>query len=71
MEEKFKEIYEKVTDVLFGITKKFDGISNKIYEKTGKKINVGVIVIGIILFIFVVFIVKGILGWVLDFLFGR
>ena len=39
MEEKFKEIYEKVTDVLFGITKKFDGISNKIYEKTGKKIR--------------------------------
>ena len=69
--EKLKEIYEKATDIFFGLTKKFDGISEKIFEKTGTKINVGLIVgiaiLALMLFIFV----KVILGFVLDFLFGR
>ena len=68
---KLKEIYEKATDIFFGLTKKFDGVSEKIFEKTGAKINVGLIVgftvLGLMLFIFV----KLVLGFVMDFLFGR
>lgn len=63
MEEKIKELYEKVSDVFFKITKKFDGISEKIFEQTGTKINVGAIVLGAMLIIFVAVFVKSILGW--------
>lgn len=63
MEDKFKEIYEKATNIFFGITKKFDGVSEKIFEQTGMKINVGYIVLGALLVIFVVIFVKSILGW--------
>lgn len=66
--DKLKEIYEKATDIFFGLTKKFDGVSEKIFEQTGVKINIGLIVGGAILVLFVFFVVKGILGWVLDFL---
>ncbi len=71
MEEKLKKIYEKATDIFFGITKKFDGISNKIYEQTGTKINIGLIIGSILIFLVLFFIVKVILGGVMDFLFGR
>lgn len=71
MEEKLKEIYEKATDMFFGLTKKFDGVSEKIFEKTGKKINIGLIVGGAILLLFLFIFVKLILGFVMDFLFGR
>ncbi len=63
MEEKFKEIYEKATDIFFSITKKFDGISEKIFEQTGTKINVGVIVVGAITVILLLIVVKAVLGW--------
>lgn len=63
MEDKFKEIYEKATNIFFGITKKFDGVSEKIFEQTGMKINVGYIVLGALLVIFVAIFVKSILGW--------
>ncbi|MBR3614315.1 MAG: hypothetical protein IKL55_03960 [Clostridia bacterium] len=71
MEEKLKEIYEKATDIFFGLTKKFDGVSERIFEKTGKKINVGIIVGSAILIFFVILFVRIILGFVMDFLFGR
>lgn len=71
MEEKLKALYEKATDIFFSITKKFDGISDRIYEQTGKKINIGAIIGGIVIFIVLFFIVKLILGGVMDFLFGR
>lgn len=63
MEDKLKEIYEKVTDVFFGITKKMDDMSEKIFEETGKKINIKLIVLGIMLVIFVIIFVKSFLGW--------
>jgi len=63
VEDKLKEIYEKATNIFFGITKKFDGISEKIFEQTGMKINVGYIVLGTLLVIFVFIFVKSILGW--------
>ncbi len=63
MEEKLKEIYEKASDIFFGLTKKFDGISEKVFEQTGVKVNVGAIVLGAALVIFVIIFVKSILGW--------
>lgn len=63
MNENFKEIFEKITDFLFNLTKKFDKISNKIKQQTGVNVNVGMIVIGIILFIFLFIVVKSILGF--------
>lgn len=71
MEEKFKELYEKATDIFFGLTKKFDGVSEKLFETTGIKINIGLIVGSAILIFFVFIVVKVILGGVMDFLFGR
>lgn len=70
MEEKLKEIYEKATDIFFGITKKMDDLSENIFEQTGKKINIKMIVLGIVLFIFIAIFVKTILGWVWSFLTG-
>ncbi len=69
--DKLKELYEKATDIFFGMTKKFDGISNKIFEQTGMKINVGLIIGSVLIFLVLFFIVKVILGGVMDFLFGR
>ena len=63
MEEKIKKIYEKTSDIFFKISKKFDKISEKIFEQTGTKINVGAIVLGAMLIIFVAVFVKSILGW--------
>jgi hypothetical protein len=63
MEEKLKELYEKASDIFFGMTKKFDGISDKLFEQTGMKVNVGAIVLGAVLIIFVAIFVKSILGW--------
>ncbi len=63
MPESLKNILEKISDIFMIISKKFDKISEKIYEQTGKKINVGAIVLGIILLIFVLFFVKSILTW--------
>jgi hypothetical protein len=63
MEDKLKEIYEKVTDVFFGITKKMDDMSERIFEETGKKINIKLIVLGVMLVIFVIIFVKSFLGW--------
>lgn len=63
MEDKLKELYEKASNIFFGMTKKFDGISEKIFEQTGTRINVGAIVLGIVLVIFVAIFVKSLLGW--------
>lgn len=63
MGDKLKEFYEKASDVFFGLTKKFDGISEKIFEQTGVKVNVGAIVLGAALIIFLIVFVKSILGW--------
>lgn len=63
MEDKLKEIYEKATDIFFGITKKMDDMSEKIFEETGKKINIKLIVLGVALVIFVIIFVKSFLGW--------
>ena len=70
MEEKLKELYEKATDLFFGLTKKFDGVSEKLFETTGIKINIGLIIGSAILIIFVIIIVKVILGGVMSFLLG-
>ena len=63
MEDKLKEIYEKVTDVFFGITKKLDDMCERMVEETGKKINIKLIVLGVMLVIFVIIFVKSFLGW--------
>ena len=48
MPEFLENFIKKVTDIFYEISKKFDNISDKIYEQTGKKINIGYIVIGIL-----------------------
>lgn len=70
MEEKFKELYEKATDLFFKLTKKFDGLSEKLFETTGIKINIGLIVGSTILIIFVIIFVKLVIGAVMKFLLG-
>ena len=39
MPDKLKEIYEVLSDYFMKITKKFDKISDKIFEQTGTKIK--------------------------------
>lgn len=53
---KLSEIYTKITD-------KFDEISQLLYERTGKKINVGAIVLGAVLLLVTAFFVKELLKW--------
>ena len=64
--DKLKEIWKVIYDKLYKLSSKFDGISEQIFEKTGVKINIGAIVIGIMLVIFVILVVKGILGFVFN-----
>lgn len=70
MNDKFKEFLDKAGDFYLKLTKKFDGVSQKIYEQTGKKINVGAIVGGVLLGAITLGIVGLILGMIRDFLFG-
>lgn len=70
MNDKFKEFLNKAGDFYLKLTKKFDGVSQKIYEQTGKKINVGAIAGGVLLGAITLGIVGLILGMIRDFLFG-
>ena len=63
--DKLKEIWEFLYDKFYKATRKFDGISEMIFEKTGAKIDIGAIVMGIVLVIFVILFVKAILGLVM------
>ena len=63
--DKLKEIWEFLYDKFFKLASKFDGISEMIFEKTGAKINVGAIVMGIVMFILVALFVKAVLGLVM------
>ena len=60
-----KDFLKKAGDFYIEITKKFDGISQMIYERTGKKINIGAIVVGIILVIILGWFVKVLLQWLI------
>lgn len=64
-----EDLYEKLSDIYMKISKKFDEISDKIYQQTGKKVNIGIIVGAAILILFVFIIVKAVLGFVLKFLY--
>lgn len=70
MGDKFKVFLDKAGDFYLKLTKKFDGVSQKIYEQTGKKINIGAIVGGVLLGAVTLCIVSLILGMIRDFLFG-
>lgn len=63
MEDKFKQIAEKAGSLFMKVSKFFDGISQKIYEQTGKKINIGFIAISIFLVIFALSFAISILKW--------
>ncbi len=60
-----KDFIKKAGDFYIEITKKFDGISHIIYERTGKKINVGAIVVGILLVIILGWVIKVFLQWLI------
>lgn len=62
-----KDIFYKITDVIYNISKKNEKLTDYIFEKTGMKINVGLIVGGIFLVIFVLMLAKSALG----FLYGK
>lgn len=52
MEDFFKKVAEKAGNIFMKVEGLFDGISQKLYEQTGTKINVGFIVICVVLIIF-------------------
>ena len=62
-----KDIFDKITDVIYKISKKNEKLTDYIFEKTGMKINVGLIVGVIFLVIFVLMLAKSALG----FLYGK
>ena len=61
------QIFDKITDLLDWISKKNNKLTEYIFQKTGIKINVGLIVGGIFLVIFVLLLAKG----ALSFLYGK
>lgn len=63
MEDIFKKIYDKIIDIIFAINKKFEKVSDKIFEQTGMKINIGAIVMSALGVIILILVVKSILGW--------
>ena len=60
-----KDFLKMLGDVYYSITKKFDSISQMIYERTGKKYNVGLIIVIVALIIFTLIFVKALLGWLI------
>ena len=63
MEDFFKKVYDAIVDCIFAINKKFENVSEKIFEQTGTKVNIGAIVMGTIGVIFLIIFVKSILSW--------
>ncbi len=61
------QIFDKITDLIDWISKKNNKLTEYIFQKTGIKINVGLIVGGIFLVIFVLLLAKG----ALSFLYGK
>lgn len=61
------QIFDKITDIIDKIAKKNNKLTEYIFEKTGIKINVGLIVGGIFLVIFILLLAKAALG----FLYGK
>jgi hypothetical protein len=57
------DIFDKVTDIIDKIAKKNNKLNETIFEKTGMKINAGLIIGGILLVIVVLIFVKAILGF--------
>ena len=52
------EIWDKVTDFLNKVSKKNEELTQYLYERTGTKINVGMIIICVALVIFVLALAK-------------
>ncbi len=63
-----KDFLDKVGDLYIKLTKKFDELSEIIYERTGKKINIGVIVLLTIIAIIMFFIIRSFLRWFINYL---
>ena len=63
MEDFFKKVYDKIVDIMFTINKKFEKVSDKIFEQTNMRINFGAIVMGAIGVIVLIIVVKSILSW--------
>ena len=61
-----KNLWDKIYDKIYKVTRKFEGVNNFIFEKTGAKVDVGMIVFAIVFAILVLFFVKVILGIVMD-----
>lgn len=65
-----EEYYEKFKDFCFKISDYLDGLSEKVLEHTGAKINFKIIIGTILLVIFAFILVKTTLGWVRGALMG-
>lgn len=63
MEDLFKKIYDKIIDIIFAINKKFEKVSDKIFEQAGIKVNIGAIIMGVLGVLILILVVKSILGW--------
>ena len=63
MEEFFQKAYDAIVDCIFVINKKFEKVSDKIFEQTNMRINFGAIVMGAIGVIILIIVIKSILSW--------
>lgn len=63
MKETLEKIVEKVTDFFFNLNKKFDKLSDQLYQRTATKVNIGLIFYGTILFIILFIFVRAFLNF--------
>lgn len=58
-----KNFFKKLGDFYISLNKKFEWISEMIYERTGKKINIGLIVLLVVVGVVMLWVVKVFLQW--------
>lgn len=58
-----KNFLKKLGDFYISLNKKFEWISEMIYERTGKKINIGLIVLLVVVGVVMLWVVKVFLQW--------
>lgn len=58
-----KNFLKKLGDFYISLNKKFERISEMIYERTGKKINIGLIVLLVVVGVVMLWVVKVFLQW--------
>ena len=63
--DQLKKIWEFIYDKLYKASRKFDGVNEYIFEKTGAKVNIGMYIFAVIFIILIAIFAKAVVSIVM------